>query len=853
MPNWKKVIVSGSNATLNSVNVTTNVVAQSFTGSLQGTSSWAVNALTASYAINALTASYALTASFSQNAQTASYVLNAVSSSFASTASFVQNAVSSSFASTASFVANAQTASYVLNAVSASFASTASFIQNAVSSSFATSASNAAQAQNATSASFASTASFVVNAISASYAATSSNILGGDQYYVPFFNTNTTVSGSFLYQSGSLLKTTYGGIDNGIYLDFFNSVYKFGQFQSSNFVGLVVDVNSGITKIADPDYIGVFNGVGLVIDEDAASIKTKYGGQNWGLDFDFISRSFVFGDIDNSINGTKLIIDDINEIIKTTKQNDDVGLKLDFANNKYQLGNLTSPSSGSITVQNTRVDISKDTYITGSLTVSGITNVAKANVVTYDTATGQLYYQSTSSLNVTSASYAATASSADNFTVRGTLTAQTIVAQTITSSTDFVTGSTRFGSLLSNTHQFTGSVSITGSLTAIGNTNITGSLGVTSTVSASLIYQSPNTGNAFTSLASSGNTALVTISSTGATINMGRVGAVSLLANSTDGGIIMNDGAYLGVSSGTLRIGSNLAANNVVIGNFAGSTATINGNTTITGSLFVSSSNATQLQVGSNLLFVSSSSNVGISTTTPSYTLDINGTARVSGGELRLDNGTTGTLNIYSNTPTINFFSGGGYTFGRSSTTMTWNSGGSIVLQISSNSAYTLDATNGHIWRTATSGGAALARLTTGGNLIVGGTTDAGFRLDVNGTSRFSNNMLVTGSVTVGLSQIKTATVASSIVGANNLFTDSTGSFSGAKYLYTVTNGTNARTGEVLAIWAGGSVQYTDNSTLDLGSTTAVTASVSIVTAQAQFNVQTNTSGWTIKSQVTYL
>jgi hypothetical protein len=67
-------------------------------------------------------------------------------------------------------------------------------------------------------------------------------------------------------------------------------------------------------------------------------------------------------------------------------------------------------------------------------------------------------------LNAVSASFADTASSADNFTVRGTLTAQTIVAQTITSSTDFVSGSTRFGSLLSNTHQFTGSVSITGSL-----------------------------------------------------------------------------------------------------------------------------------------------------------------------------------------------------------------------------------------------------------------------------------------------------------------------------------------------------------------------------------------------------
>jgi hypothetical protein len=44
MPNWKKVIVSGSDASLNSINVATNVVAQSFTGSLLGTSSYAINA-----------------------------------------------------------------------------------------------------------------------------------------------------------------------------------------------------------------------------------------------------------------------------------------------------------------------------------------------------------------------------------------------------------------------------------------------------------------------------------------------------------------------------------------------------------------------------------------------------------------------------------------------------------------------------------------------------------------------------------------------------------------------------------------------------------------------------------------
>jgi hypothetical protein len=37
-------------------------------------------------------------------------------------------------------------------------------------------------------------------------------------------------------------------------------------------------------------------------------------------------------------------------------------------------------------------------------------------------------------------------------------------------------------------------------------------------------------------------------------------------------------------------------------------------------------------------------------------------------------------------------------------------------------------------------------RLTEAGNILIGTTTDAGYKLDVNGTSRFSNNMLVQGS-----------------------------------------------------------------------------------------------------------
>jgi len=77
-------------------------------------------------------------------------------------------------------------------------------------------------------------------------------------------------------------------------------------------------------------------------------------------------------------------------------------------------------------------------------------------------------------VNALTGSNAMTASSADtlyvrnNVTALGSITAQTLVVQTITSSVDFVTGSTRFGSLLTNTHLFTGSVAITGSLAVSG-------------------------------------------------------------------------------------------------------------------------------------------------------------------------------------------------------------------------------------------------------------------------------------------------------------------------------------------------------------------------------------------------
>ena len=56
-----------------------------------------------------------------------------------------------------------------------------------------------------------------------------------------------------------------------------------------------------------------------------------------------------------------------------------------------------------------------------------------------------------------------------------------------------------------------------------------------------------------------------------------------------------------------------------------GSIVSINSNTQITGSTFISSSNKTQFQVGNDLLYISSSGDIGIRTTIPSASLQIKG------------------------------------------------------------------------------------------------------------------------------------------------------------------------------------------------------------------------------------
>jgi hypothetical protein len=107
--------------------------------------------------------------------------------------------------------------------------------------------------------------------------------------------------------------------------------------------------------------------------------------------------------------------------------------------------------------------------LTGSFTVNG-TDVAS---ITSSAASITALNSYTASQNILNGTYATTGSNTfagiqtvnSNLVVTGSITAQTLVVQTITSSISTITGSTQFGSSSINTHQFTGSVLVSGSVT----------------------------------------------------------------------------------------------------------------------------------------------------------------------------------------------------------------------------------------------------------------------------------------------------------------------------------------------------------------------------------------------------
>jgi hypothetical protein len=212
------------------------------------------------------------------------------------------------------------------------------------------------------------------------------------------------------------------------------------------------------------------------------------------------------------------------------------------------------------------------------------------------------------------------------------------------------------------------------------------------------------------------------------------------------------------------------------------------------------------------------------------------------------------------------------------------------------------------------------------GNFLINTNVDAGYKLDVNGTTRFTGNSIVSGSLNVtsavtasqalisgsgtqrlivvgsgsaqpiftvqgsqgelfsitdslsgslfsvndisGLPILETFSDGTTLMGsylAPALFTTQkttttnsgsfviynipTGSYDGLYVDYTARSGSNARAGQIMAIWSGSSVNYTETTTTDFGTTSNLLLGVSISGSNMALTGSVATgSGWVIKS-----
>jgi hypothetical protein len=517
------VSVSGSLAVNDSNVILTNQTASMSVATASYWSGSILNSTSASFAStasywsgsinNVLSASYALTASHATNVpETASFANNATSASYALTASFALNVPeTASFALTASYwsgsIINAQTASYVVLAQSASYWSGS--IQNAVSAAFA---------DLATSASFASTASFALNGggggLSALYIQ-DEGITQGTASYIDFTGAGVTAT---VTNGTASISITGGGSGTAVQ----GASVQFSQPTASTTWSINHAINSRtpVVEVYDNDYnviipTGIQNpapyqtNIFFEIAQSGYAVISTGGvlsvsGSNAILNQNVSSSTWTFNHELNNLYPVFTIFDSNDDVI--------IPQRIHVVDTGSAVIYFSSPRTGTAVASvagNQTFALSSSLAATASLALTAISSsyaatasfVTTAQTASFVQIAQTASYWSGSIDNVLSASYAATASHADNFTVAGTLTAQTLVIQTITSSVIYSSGSNVFGNDLSNTQVLTGSVSITGSLAVNGsNAVLTDQTASMSVATASFASTASFTPNAFVSV-----------------------------------------------------------------------------------------------------------------------------------------------------------------------------------------------------------------------------------------------------------------------------------------------------------------------------------------------------------------
>jgi hypothetical protein len=291
-----------------------------------------------------------------------------------------------------------------------------------------------------------------------------------------------------------------------------------------------------------------------------------------------------------------------------------------------------------------------------SSSINTFTSSATTRLNTIESVTGS--FASTSSVNnlqSVTGSYATTGSNQFNgnqsisgsITSNGTITAQTLVVQTVTSSIEFVTGSTRNGSIAGNTHQFTGSVLMSGSHTVNGGIVTTGA-------SAGYSINRRDTSVYAGGWYAPSSSILLDISGLGTALTITSAGSVGINTSSPT----TNVGLTVKRSTGTGWIIDALNSSNIRVGGFY-STGGSNGQ------LYLANSAGTETIVldSAGASYFSGSIGIGTSSPTSNFKLEVSSSfdgvsiiASQSSQTLRLSSATNNNTILRINNFNGNFF-----------------------------------------------------------------------------------------------------------------------------------------------------------------------------------------------------
>jgi hypothetical protein len=562
-------------------------------------------------------------------------------------------------------------------------------------------------------------------------------------------------------------------------------------------------------------------------------------------------------------------------------------------------------------------------FATAALTASGNTLQSLTNRVWIKGNTGTLTNRGTSSLAVLdiSGSSIFTGSidlqgslTASNALITGTLTAQTLIVQTITSSIIYSSGSNIFGNRLTDTQQFTGSVLITGSTVSLTGGSFSGS--------GANLYNIPASGITGLNLSRIATGSISASVNTDITASFRLVNGSNTLLNVTrDGYVWIGNGAVSNQSyqldvNGTTRVNGDLTLKDrvifdtltkgiqlvsgfphepsILIGSQNSGYPTVGNRHIIIGVANSVNNNASlvaNIGFANNLSAHSFISNVygvfntlGVNAGTL-YPLLIGGSNNFSpitslGGTpsgLLIGTGNTSTFATsaaigWNNTVTAenqlifgysqSNVSIGGWTdvyFGTGVRSKNQNLLGKNVTINSSGAGEGTDLTGGSlILAGGKSTGAATSPdvifatttiLTTGTTLQ--SLTNRWWVKGTSGTlSNISNppsaSLYVSGSFILNGTQFNN-TSSVTVAGITTVSQLSTSSYTSCFYNYTVASSSNARSGQVMTVWNGDTIRYTEVVTTDIGDTNLVAVSASLSSGFVRLQVSAS-SGWTFKN-----